>query len=53
MLKVIGVGAFGKVVMVQKKDTAQVFAMKIIKKKDIAHSKLRYNVYSRTLFLKL
>jgi len=32
MEKVIGRGAFGKVMMVKKKDTGETFAMKILKK---------------------
>lgn len=32
-LKVIGRGSFGKVMQVKKKDTGEIFAMKILKKK--------------------
>jgi len=34
-LKVVGKGAFGKVYLVKKKDTGQVFAMKMLNKRDI------------------
>lgn len=35
VLKVLGRGAFGKVMLVEKKDTNEWFAMKTIKKDDI------------------
>merc|ERR1719427_2525269 len=35
MLKVIGRGAFGEVRLVQKKDTGHVYAMKMLRKKDM------------------
>jgi serum/glucocorticoid-regulated kinase 2 len=35
LLKVLGRGAFGKVMQVKKKDTGQIYAMKILKKKAI------------------
>ena len=34
-LKVIGKGAFGEVRLVQKKDTGHIYAMKILRKKDM------------------
>jgi len=34
-IKVVGKGAFGKVYLVKKKDTGQVFAMKMLNKRDI------------------
>ncbi len=45
ILKVIGRGAFGKVMLVEKKDTKEIFAMKslkknmIIEKNQIQHTK--------------
>ena len=33
-MKVLGQGAFGKVVLVRKKDNNEIYAMKIISKKD-------------------
>ncbi|KAL6051712.1 putative Proliferation-associated serine/threonine protein kinase [Balamuthia mandrillaris] len=38
LLKILGVGAFGKVVMVKKKDNNQIYAMKVIHKEDVAIS---------------
>lgn len=35
MLKVIGKGGFGKVIMVKEKSTSKIYAMKVIKKKYI------------------
>jgi len=35
ILKVLGRGAFGKVMLVQKKDTEQVYALKSMHKEDI------------------
>eukprot|EP01125_Pyxidicula_operculata_P014765 TRINITY_DN4962_c0_g1_i1.p1 TRINITY_DN4962_c0_g1~~TRINITY_DN4962_c0_g1_i1.p1 ORF type:complete len:478 (-),score=153.15 TRINITY_DN4962_c0_g1_i1:239-1672(-) len=49
-IKVIGRGGFGKVLLVMKKDTGKVYAMKILKKADIAaageveHTKTERNV---------
>ena len=34
-MKVVGRGAFGEVRLVQKKDTGHVYAMKILRKKDM------------------
>jgi len=41
LIKVIGRGTFGKVFMVRKKDTNKVFAMKVLKKEQIASRNLR------------
>ena len=35
LISVIGKGAFGKVMLVEKKDTGQILAMKSIRKEDI------------------
>lgn len=41
LIKVIGRGTFGKVFMVRNKDTNQVYAMKVLKKEQIASRNLR------------
>lgn len=40
-IKVIGRGTFGKVFMVKKKDDMQVYAMKVLKKQQVAQRNLR------------
>jgi len=35
MIKVIGTGSYGKVLLVKKKDSGRLFAMKVLKKKHI------------------
>ncbi len=35
MLSVIGKGSYGKVLLVKKKDTGELFAMKVLKKSEI------------------
>jgi protein-serine/threonine kinase len=39
MLKVIGTGSYGKVLLVKKKDCGKLYAMKVLKKKFIKESK--------------
>lgn len=39
MLKVIGTGSYGKVLLVKKKDSGKLYAMKVLKKKFIKESK--------------
>eukprot|EP00347_Sterkiella_histriomuscorum_P001664 403371145 len=46
IVKVIGRGTFGKVFMVQKKDTQQVYAMKVLKKEQINARNLRIKTKS-------
>jgi serum/glucocorticoid-regulated kinase 2 len=35
MLSVIGKGAYGKVLLVKKKDSGQLYAIKVLKKSDL------------------
>jgi serine/threonine protein kinase len=39
MLKVIGKGAYGKVLLVKKRDTGRLYAMKVLKKKHVRQKK--------------
>ena len=50
MIKVIGRGTFGKVFMVRKKDTNVIFAMKVLKKEQIASRNLRVKTKGKSLF---
>lgn len=53
ILRVIGRGSFGKVFLVQKRDTKELFAMKVLKKEDvlnrnqIAHTKSERQILSK------
>lgn len=53
LLKVVGKGSFGKVMMVRKKDNRRIYAMKvlrkanIIKRNQVAHTKTERNVLGR------
>ena len=44
-LSVIGKGSYGKVLLVEKKDTKQMYALKILKKNEI----LKRNQYEHTM----
>lgn len=45
VLKLVGCGSFGKVFLVRKKDDRKIFAMKVLKKRDlILKKKLRYAI---------
>jgi serum/glucocorticoid-regulated kinase 2 len=44
MLSVIGKGSYAKVVLVKKKDTSEIFALKILKKKHIERRKQEEHV---------
>ena len=46
LLKVLGKGTYAKVVLVKKKDSNEIFAMKIIKKKRITKPKQREHIYT-------
>jgi len=52
LLSVLGRGAFGKVMMVRKKDTGKIYAMKVLKKhyvfakKQVTHTKEERNILS-------
>jgi serine/threonine protein kinase len=41
IIKVIGRGTFGKVFMVKKKDSDKIYAMKVLKKEQVATKNLR------------
>ena len=45
MLSVIGKGSYGKVLLVQKKDNGELYAMKVLKKSEI----LRRNQVEHTM----
>lgn len=53
LLKVVGKGSFGKVMMVRKKDNGRIYAMKvlrkaeIIKRKQVAHTRTERNVLGK------
>ena len=49
LIKVIGRGTFGKVFMVRKKDTNQVYAMKVLKKEQIASRNLKVKTKGKHL----
>ena len=43
LMSIIGVGAYGKVILVKKKDTGKIFAMKVLKKSQISKLKQANN----------
>ena len=47
IVKVIGRGTFGKVFMVKKKDNNIVYAMKVLKKEQVASRNLRIKTYGK------
>ncbi len=53
LVKVIGKGSFGKVMQVKKKDTGQIFAMKVLRKeaiiarKQVAHTKAEKSILQK------
>ena len=51
LVKVVGRGTFGKVFLVRKKDTNQVYAMKVLKKEQIASRNLRVKTKGKTINL--
>jgi serum/glucocorticoid-regulated kinase 2 len=52
ILKVIGRGSFGKVMQVKKKDTGQVYAMKVMRKENIiAKNQVRFRDFLLVCFL--
>lgn len=46
LLKVLGKGTYAKVVLVRKRDTGVIYAMKIIKKKRIQKPKQKEHIYT-------
>lgn len=54
LLKVIGKGSFGKVMQVRKKDTARIYAMKIIRKANIVErSEVEHTLAERNVLAKI
>ncbi|CAH9082297.1 unnamed protein product [Cuscuta epithymum] len=54
VLKVVGQGAFGKVYQVQKIDTSEIFAMKVMRKdKVLEKSNLEYMISERNILTKI
>ncbi|GKT35578.1 Protein kinase 2 [Aduncisulcus paluster] len=50
-LVVLGQGSFAKVILVRKKDTGKLYAMKILKKKDIAKAKEIEHTFAERMIL--
>lgn len=51
MIKVIGTGTYGKVLLVKKKSNGQLFAMKVLKKKHIRQKKQVKNTWAERKIL--
>ena len=51
LVKVVGRGTFGKVFLVRKKDSNQVYAMKVLKKEQIASRNLRVKTKGKNIIL--
>lgn len=51
ILKVIGWGTFGKVYMVKKVDTEEVYAMKVLKKEEIVEKGQEGHTKSKSLWI--
>ena len=51
LVKVVGRGTFGKVFLVRKKDSNQVYAMKVLKKEQIASRNLRVKTKGKNIDL--
>ena len=49
LVKVVGRGTFGKVFLVRKKDSNQVYAMKVLKKEQIASRNLRVKTKGKNI----
>ena len=50
-IKVVGRGAFGKVMLVEKKDTKEIFAMKSLRKEDVIEKEQVNNTKSEKMIL--
>jgi len=51
IIKVIGRGSFGKVYLVQKRDTSELFAMKTLKKDQIIRKNQKQNTKAERMIL--
>jgi serine/threonine protein kinase len=50
LIKVIGTGSYGKVILAQKKDSGKVFAIKVLKKKHlIQKNQVEHTISERTI----
>ena len=54
LIKVIGTGSYGKVVLSKKKDTQQVYAIKTLKKKHlIKKNQVEHTIAERSILVRL